>query len=173
MRATPLSRRFEPLAPNRRHVSKMTRKRLSSMRKCCRRRLAGSASGIPPVDSRQLRRLKTPLDLPAAGRVPDCDRPTGWTRSGGPQRGGCRRLRPRSRPVIAVPPVSREIWFCQRNIFHPSLRGKCRGATRFSGNRNTVRTSGATVSSRASPCPARVCDPGRTPSARAPKNGPC
>lgn len=64
---------------------------------------------------------------------------TGWARSGGPERGGCRWLRLSSRPVIAVSPASRGVWFRPRNTFHPLSRGKCRGATRFCGNYGAPR----------------------------------
>ena len=52
MRATLSSRRSEPLVLSSQHVSKTTRKRLSGMRKCYKRRLGGNASGIPPPSIR-------------------------------------------------------------------------------------------------------------------------
>ena len=139
------------------HVLKTTRKRLSSMRKCCRRRLGGSASSIPPVVSRQPRR-ETPLDLPAAGRVARLRPPVYRTRQ--------RRGRISTRPRASAGEGS--AWSVIRPPKHssPVVSGKM-------PDRNTICSFAKHQVSGQGLVRQGVSDPGCTPGARAPKSGPC
>ncbi len=103
-----------------------------------------------------------------------CSQPIVWADSDrqctGPGRDGA-RSQPgcgRAQEWAALGP-----WSGRRNIFRTLFRGKCRSETRLVRKRNTIGLPAKHPMSCQSLVRKGVSDPGSTPWARAPKNGPC